>query len=690
MKAGQVFNVAVKSAIEDWADQKLQGNELKKTISNWDHATSRRDTEREEELRAAHSSTFDLRCQLHAQRERFENIQFETQCIIAEFEKLRDLDESSEAYRQGVISLHKKLDAQITNKEKLFSLIIDDPASPSLASDCGLLEELRRNWVVKTGADPNGSQPGVFSQRSNAPSPKKQPETPKPDNNMQLVLKAPRQPQPCAPAYPGSSKAHPKTPVAQEGQPGAKPLAASAPQNKNDPFKTPVPDSRRRPVRNLHIRPNLGSPVGSGALVVPSTLESPFDGPDGRPFPPPPQRMEPSFRFPGTPNHLPQAVRPANLQGREGRGRGSRVVTPQPQPMMAPRPPTVFRPQAVEFRPTFKRGMAGPNVMGGPGKPNTPHIPPNNFGGSFRARQKNNAGTLGRGLARGAFQAATIAGSSSRPRVGIEGLDSAFLIQVEKAIDEFYQLTRTWVTDYAGSPDARQALTIKESPVWPAIVACYLPLTPLEANAYVDIHIRDPFYRPCLISRLIVDFFIARVWNVFAWMGFDEQSERGLVQLRDDFQRLGPQPAFQRQLLLERQCDIVTRITNSPKYPAFRSARTAAINAELAALLEPLVNHYAPRDRMLSELRRLAEQGWEVARLMAVGRTHFDFQFPHTGDRFSASSMRPVFPDRPGQQLQAEHWRVSLVVSPSVTCIRDNGGRIRVHDLFLADVVCMQ
>lgn len=93
---------------------------------------------------------------------------------------------------------------------------------------------------------------------------------------------------------------------------------------------------------------------------------------------------------------------------------------------------------------------------------------------------------------------------------------------------------------------------------------------------------------------------------------------------------------------------------------------------------------------MLSELRRLAEQGWEVARLMAVGRTHFDFQFPHTGDRFSASSMRPVFPDRPGQQLQAEHWRVSLVVSPSVTCIRDNGGRIRVHDLFLADVVCMQ
>lgn len=214
--------------------------------------------------------------------------------------------------------------------------------------------------------------------------------------------------------------------------------------------------------------------------------------------------------------------------------------------MMAARPPTAFRAQAAEFQPTHQGGMAGPNVMGGLLNPNMPHMPgmpPRNFGGSFRARQKNNAGSMGRGIGRGgAFVPATIAGSSSRPRVGIEGLDSVFLTQVEKAMDEFYQLTRTWVTDYAGSPDAVQALTVKESPIWTAIMACYSPLTPFEANAYVDIHIRDGFYRPCLISRLIVDFFIARVWNVHVWMGFDEQTDRGLTQLRDDFQRLGKFP----------------------------------------------------------------------------------------------------------------------------------------------------
>lgn len=205
---------------------------------------------------------------------------------------------------------------------------------------------------------------------------------------------------------------------------------------------------------------------------------------------------------------------------------------------LAPRPPTAFRPQAAEFLP---HGMVGPNVMGASRNPNLmmPQMQPGNFGGSFRSRQKN-PGTVGRGLARGGgFQASTIAGSSSRPRVGIEGLDSAFLSQVEKAIDEFYQLTRGWVTNYAGSPDARQALVVKENAVWPAIVACYSPLSPLEANAYVEIHIRDPFYRPCLISRLVVDFFIARIWTIFAWMGADEQSDRGLMQLRDDFQRLG-------------------------------------------------------------------------------------------------------------------------------------------------------
>lgn len=107
MKAGQTFNVAVKTAVEDWADQKLQGNELKKTISNWGHDSGHRDEERDEELRAAHGDTFELRCQLHTHRERYENIQFETRCIISEFEKLRVFDEDDEAYREGVMTLHK-------------------------------------------------------------------------------------------------------------------------------------------------------------------------------------------------------------------------------------------------------------------------------------------------------------------------------------------------------------------------------------------------------------------------------------------------------------------------------------------------------------------------------------------------------------------------------------------------------
>lgn len=110
MKAGQTFNLAVKTAVEDWADQKLQGNELKKTISNWGHDDSgggHRDEDREEQLRAAHRSTFDLRFQLQAHRARFENIQFETKCIVNEFEKLRVLDKDDEEYHEGVTTLHK-------------------------------------------------------------------------------------------------------------------------------------------------------------------------------------------------------------------------------------------------------------------------------------------------------------------------------------------------------------------------------------------------------------------------------------------------------------------------------------------------------------------------------------------------------------------------------------------------------
>lgn len=199
-----------------------------------------------------------------------------------------------------------------------------------------------------------GSQSDVFSQRSNAPSPDGR--VGEPENNMQMVLQVqgPRHPQPHAIAYPGSSgHNHPTTPADQQGQTGMKPLAASAPHNSLRPLclKTPAPDARRRPVQNNPIRENLGSPA-SGALVVPSPLESSFEGPGGRPFvAASQQRLEPSFRFPGTPIHMPQAVRPtAHFQGRGGRGRNNRR-NPQPQHIMVARPSTAFRPEAAEFRP---------------------------------------------------------------------------------------------------------------------------------------------------------------------------------------------------------------------------------------------------------------------------------------------------------------------------------------------------
>src|SRR5690606_25166304 len=65
------------------------------------------DEEREEELRAAHQSALDLRCQLHTHRERLGNIKFEAQCMMKEFEKLRVLDAGDEEYREGVVTLHK-------------------------------------------------------------------------------------------------------------------------------------------------------------------------------------------------------------------------------------------------------------------------------------------------------------------------------------------------------------------------------------------------------------------------------------------------------------------------------------------------------------------------------------------------------------------------------------------------------
>jgi hypothetical protein len=105
MKAGQKFNIAVKNAVEDWAEQMLQADDLKKTISNWVQGDGHRGEEQEARLQESIQTNVNLESQLHGLQERFEKIQFEVATIVKEFERLRDLSGDHDAFRRGLLAL---------------------------------------------------------------------------------------------------------------------------------------------------------------------------------------------------------------------------------------------------------------------------------------------------------------------------------------------------------------------------------------------------------------------------------------------------------------------------------------------------------------------------------------------------------------------------------------------------------
>jgi len=107
-------------------------------------------------------------------------------------------------------------------------------------------------------------------------------------------------------------------------------------------------------------------------------------------------------------------------------------------------------------------------------------------------------------------------------------------------------------------------------------------------------------------------------------------------------------------------------------------------------MLEPVLNRFVTSDKAFAELKLVIEQGWEVGREMALARVRFNYRFPNTGERFTTTSMNAIHPHRNPNELQSEHWRVALVASPAITCVKDTGRSIAAYDLFLADVLCMQ
>lgn len=259
-----------------------------------------------------------------------------------------------------------------------------------------------------------------------------------------------------------------------------------------------------------------------------------------------------------------------------------------------------------------------------------------------------------------------------------------------ESIMDFYALIRAFVERHANIPDPAMAMKMSATHLWPVLLATYHPLSAREATSYLDLHLREDNPKCCLVTRVIIDYIVNRVWTPAAWANSSDPAlSLALLDLERELEQTQGQPSAHRQPLLDKQAHLVEAILRSEPQP-FHAAKVNDMTTSLLSLLQPLLNRlHNPADAH-RDLEQVADHAWELSSRILTSRLTFDFRFPEVGTRFSSQSMLPIWPALEPSELQAKHWRVALVTTPVITCRNDTGSNISAHSVALADVYCMQ
>ncbi|KAL2213854.1 hypothetical protein CC79DRAFT_83427 [Sarocladium strictum] len=256
---------------------------------------------------------------------------------------------------------------------------------------------------------------------------------------------------------------------------------------------------------------------------------------------------------------------------------------------------------------------------------------------------------------------------------------------------DFYSKIRSFVEKHASMPDYSSLVQIGRTPLWPSLLQTYDPLSEAEATSYLDFHLKEESSKSCLVTRVVIDYVVNRVWIPSAWLGSDRESNMDIMRLEDELEATAGQASHVRQPLLDRQSAIIDRImSHRDKDSDFYKQKYEEITGSMMQMIGPLLNKLVHQNEAFADMQNVAECAWDLSSKILTSRLTFDFRFPEIGSRFSSQSMLPIWPTMDPMELQAKHWRVALVTTPVITCRNDTGTNISAHSVALADVVCMQ
>ncbi|KAM0322978.1 hypothetical protein ACHAQA_009077 [Verticillium albo-atrum] len=261
------------------------------------------------------------------------------------------------------------------------------------------------------------------------------------------------------------------------------------------------------------------------------------------------------------------------------------------------------------------------------------------------------------------------------------------LDRFESAFQELFGIARGFIGTWVGAEDPSNK---RDAAIMQYLPKVYHPFTEQQAWSYIRQHLADGLARSCLFARVVVDFIVQRILVPTAWQGFGFQTDRRIQQVEADLSRGPMMTGSARSEYNDAVCDVVNSILDNERYEHYREGRIDYFATELQSMLGPLMNEFADLTQAGNDLRAVVGKAWSLSAKTLTSRMTFEYRFPDSGCRFSMQSMVAVAPNIDGYVLQAEHWRVQLVVTPVITVRNDNGSTLSVHVTNLAEVLLMK
>ena len=104
---------------------------------------------------------------------------------------------------------------------------------------------------------------------------------------------------------------------------------------------------------------------------------------------------------------------------------------------------------------------------------------------------------------------------------------------------EFYAVIRNFVERHANTPDDKVTPEkMVGTDLWVVLTAMYHPLSEPEAASYLEHHLRSENSKCCLVTRVIIDYVVNRVWSLVGWHSeADDETNFALMQLEKHFEQ---------------------------------------------------------------------------------------------------------------------------------------------------------